>query len=296
MRGGIAGHRVPVAVERVEAAVREPGLVEVHAVETPAEQLRGAPGVVAEPVVGGVRDHGVRGHRPASGTGERVGCDRGPNRLRREPRRRDRPDQPEMIARRRQPDRHGPREHEPLLDRGVAVAIAKREIPRREARRKDNAVGGGSAPGDAVRALRTEDARRVALALPDRTRVVEKRSEPLDRDRKVGAQEALAEVLVEGAPGGGLEERGPPGVPRRMPGVLVFPREGEQGRGEGREEALAVALHRRHDTAGDEVRSVLEHPDELVGPAHHLRRERRGFTPLGHQEDRNSGVAGADHR
>jgi hypothetical protein len=54
---GIAVHREAVAIDRVEARVRVPGLVEVDAVDARVEQLLDAPRVVAEAVVGGVRDN-----------------------------------------------------------------------------------------------------------------------------------------------------------------------------------------------------------------------------------------------
>ena len=55
----IAVHRVAVAVERIEARVGVPGLVEVDPVDARVEQLLDAPRVVAEPVVGGVGDDRV---------------------------------------------------------------------------------------------------------------------------------------------------------------------------------------------------------------------------------------------
>ena len=52
----VAVHRVAVAVERIEARVGVPGLVEVNPIDARIEQLLDAPRVVAEPVVGGVGD------------------------------------------------------------------------------------------------------------------------------------------------------------------------------------------------------------------------------------------------
>ena len=56
---GVAVHGVAIAIERVEAGVGVPRLVEVDPVDARVQQLLHPAGVVAEPVIGGVGDHGV---------------------------------------------------------------------------------------------------------------------------------------------------------------------------------------------------------------------------------------------
>ena len=62
----IAMHRMPVAIQRIEARVRIPGFVEMDAIDARIEQLLHAFRVVAKAVVGGVRDDRV--HRRACST------------------------------------------------------------------------------------------------------------------------------------------------------------------------------------------------------------------------------------
>ena len=69
--------------------------------------------------------------------------------------------------------------------------------------------------------MRTEDARGIALARPDRSGMVEQRAELPDGDRKVGPEQAFTEELEERAAGRGAEEGGPAGVAGGVPGVLV---------------------------------------------------------------------------
>jgi hypothetical protein len=193
----IAAHRVATAVQRIEARVGVPRLVEMNAIDAGAEQLLHATGVVAQAVVGRVGDHRVDRPRVNVRADERVGGQRRVDRLPLQALRRDRADDAVPIAERHEVRRNATGEHEPVLDRLVAVAIAQRDLVPADGGGHDHAVGRGRAVGDAIGAMRAEHARRVSLVLADRPRVIEEGAQGADADRQVGAQQVLAEVVEE---------------------------------------------------------------------------------------------------
>ena len=68
LRAATAVHAVAALVDRIEARVRVPGLVVVDTIDALREHPRGVLDVVAEPVVGGIRehrDHGLARSRPS---------------------------------------------------------------------------------------------------------------------------------------------------------------------------------------------------------------------------------------
>ena len=115
--------------------------------------------------------------------------------------------------------------------------------------------------------MRAEHAGRVLLAVGHRAGMVEQRAERAALDAHVGAEQVLAHEVEERAPGGQLGERDAALVARRRPRMLAQLRVHGQRPRIGRQELRLVAVDRRHHAAGDEVRRVLEQPDELV---HHL--------------------------
>ena len=268
----VAPHAEPVAVDRVEPRVAVPGLVPVDAVDRRVEQLLDGARVVAEPVVGRVRDHAVDRTPVRLRPDQRVRLDRPPDRRGPELVRRDRPDDAVAVAQRHVVVRDRPRHREAVLDRLVAIAVAQRDLAGRHRRHEDDAVRRRRAVGHAVGAVGAEHARGVLLRLADRPGVVEQRPELADRDRQVGAQQPLAKVVVEHSPDRRLEERGASGVPRRVPRILVNAAELAERRGHRRQHLLDVPARRRLDTPAHERRGVLEHPDELVGELHHVDR------------------------
>ena len=286
-------HRMPVAIQRIEARVRVPGLVEMDAIDARVEQFLHAFRVVAKAVVGGVRDHRVHGARAHVPGHQRIGLDRRLERLLLQPLRRNRADDAVAIAQRNQVVRNAARHHQAVLDRLVAVAIAERDLPATHGRHEDHAIRHRRAVGDAVGAMRAEHARRVPLVFAHRPRMIEQRTECADADRQVRTQQVLAVEVEEDAAHRRLEEGGTAGVARRMPRVLVLLREPEQRRGQRRHDRGEVAADGGHDAPADECRRILESPDELVDHLHHFDRNARRFTSFGHEEDRDLVVARA---
>ena len=214
---------MPIAIERIEARVRVPGFVEVNAIDARVEQLLDAARVVAQAVVGGVRDHRMhraRRRRPCVTSGfalmpgaiasllSRVG--------------RNRADDPVAVAQRHEVVRDRAGHDQAVLDRLVTVAVAQRDLVARDGGHEDHAVRHRRAVGHAVGAMRAEHARGVLLVLADRPGVIEQRAQAADADRQVGAQHVLAEVVEEHAADRRLEEGRAAGVPGRVPGVLVL--------------------------------------------------------------------------
>ena len=217
----VAMHRMAVAIERVEARVRVPGLVEMDAVDAGIEQLLDAPRVVAQPVVRGVRDDRVDRARLDALGRQRIGLDRGLDGLLAEPRRRNGADDSVAVAQRHEIGRNAARHDQAVLDRLVTVAVAQRDLVAAHGRHEDHAVRHRRAVGDAVRAVRAEDARRIFLVLADRARMIEQRAEAADADRKVGAQQVFAEVVEEDPAHRRLEKSRAALVAGRVPRILV---------------------------------------------------------------------------
>jgi len=71
-----------------------------------------------------------------------------------------------------------------------------------------------------------------------------------------------------------------------VPGVLVGAGERRQGREHGRQQFIAVAARRGSHATGDEVRSVLQEPDEIVDLFDDLEGDRREIAEIRQEEDR----------
>src|SRR5215469_17921290 len=93
-----------------------------------------------------------------------------------------------------------------MLDRLVAIAVAESDLVARHAGHQNDPVRGRGAIGDRIAAMGAENPSGIALALADRPGMVEQRAELADRDREVGAQQALTEEIKEGPPRRRLEE------------------------------------------------------------------------------------------
>ncbi len=191
-------HAVAAGVERMEAGVGEPRLVEVE----PGRAGRERPGdrhrVVTQAVVRGVGEHrvlGARGHRARR---EGAGGDPLRDRPGRDAGGRQRSGEAVAVAGGDEVDRTGARDDETVQDRLVAVAVHQGDLVAGRAEVADQAVAGGVAVQDEIAALGAEDPRGVALRLADRPGVLEQRTEFLHRDRQVAAQQSFPEVVVEG--------------------------------------------------------------------------------------------------
>ena len=147
---------------------------------------------------------------------------------------RDRADEPQVVARRRQEhgDRAGHRDR--VQDRLVAVAVDDDDVARRDRRVPDHLVRRRRAVGDEEQLVGVEDARGVALGRGDRTRVVEQLAELVDGVADVGAQQVLAEELVEHLADRALQEcdaaRMAGAVPRIRAVVRIMDKRAEKWR------------------------------------------------------------------
>ena len=289
--------RMHVAVELVEFRVRQPGLVEVQRVEQVAQQVLDVLDVVDHAVVGALGDRqdprlGVRVllQRLA---GERVRLDLLADVLRLELVARDRPDDAEVVARRRQEHGNRMRHGDRVQDRLVAVAVDQHDVARRHVGVPDDLVRGRGAVGDEEQVVGAEDARGVALRGGHRAGMVEQLAEFVDGIADVGAQHVLAEELVEHLAERVLQEGHPARVPRAVPRIGALVGVLDQLLEERRRQRIEVDLGLADDVARHELRRVLEHVDEAVQLAQHVVRDMARGTRLAVQEDRDVSVAAA---
>ena len=80
----------------------------------------------------------------------------------------------------------------------------------------------------------------------------------------------------------------------RVPRVFVIQRVLHHGGGHGRQHGLDISADGRDHTPADERCGVLERPDEFVDLFHDVDGNGGCLPALGHQEDRNLVVAGAE--
>ncbi len=292
--------RVHVLIERVELGVRQPRFVEMQRVEQIAEQVLDHLDVVDHAVVRALRDRQdarlqVRILRQRLAR-ERIRLDLLANVFRLELVARNRADDAEVIARRREEhgDRAGHRDR--VQDRLVAVAVDQHDVARRHRRVPDDLVRRRRAVGHEEQMVRAEDARRVALGGRDRPGVVEQLAEFVDGIADVRAQHVLAEELVEHLAERVLQERDAARVPRAVPRVRAFLRVLHEFLEERRRERIEIDLRLADDVARDELRRVLEHVDEAVQFAQDVVRQVARGARLAVQEDRDVGVAAAHRR
>ena len=287
----VAAHGEPPFVQRIEARVAVPRLVEMHAIDALREPLFYTDRVVAHAVVRAVREHRVDGALLAGRFRERVVRNALRDRLRLEPLRRNRADDSVAITGRAQKDRDAAGQREALLDRLVAIAVAERDLVVADARGHDGAVRRGRAVQHGVRAVGAEHARGVALARTDRARVAEHRPERAALDAHVGAKQVLAVELEERAADRRLQKRNAPLMARRGPGVLALAVVARQRCGKRRQQVLDVTLDRVLHAPADEPRGVVEHPDELVDELRDLDAHGAREVAAGHEENRHARVA-----
>ncbi len=176
----------------------------------------------------------------------------------------------------------------------MAVAVDHHHVARPDHVVPDDLVRRRRAVGDEEEVIAAEDARGVALARRHRPGVVEQLPQFLDGVAHVGAQQVLAEELVEHVAHRALQERDPAGVPRAVPGVRPVLRVVGERAEERRREAVEVGARLAHDVARDELGRVLEHVDEAVQLAQHVVRDVPGGARLAVEEDRDVRVPPAD--
>src|SRR5882672_3358757 len=197
VRRRFPSHGISIAIHRIEARVAVPRFIEMDAVDALCESLLGGGRVVAHSVIRAVRQHRVDRALVAARLRKRIGGDAFLDGLGLERLWRNRTNDAVAIARRAQEHRDAARDGEALLDGLVAIAIAERKLVVTDARGHDGAIRCGRAVQHRVRALRAEDARDVALALPYGAAVAEERSERATLDAHVRAKEVLAVEIEE---------------------------------------------------------------------------------------------------
>ncbi len=207
---------------------------------------------------------------------------------------RNRADDAEVVARRRQEygNRAGHRDR--MQDRHVAIAIDDRDVAGCDVGVPDHLVRRRRAVGDEVAVVGVEDARRVALGGGDRARVIEQLPQLVDGIADVGAQHVLAEELVEHLADRALEEGDAARVAGTVPRVGAVLRVVDERTEERWGERVEIGFHLANDVPRDEFRRVLEHVDEAMQLAQHVVRNvpRRARFPV--EVDRDLGVLEAD--
>ena len=248
--------------------MRQPGFVEVQRADLAVQQLLERLDVVDNPVVGALRDRQDArlplGVPLLSRSCERIGLDLLLNRFRSEFRQRNRPDDAQMIARRRQEDRDGPGHDDRVQDRLVAVAVDDHDVARGDRRVPDHLVRGRRAVGHEEAVVGVENSGRVPFRGRDRAGVVQQLTEFFDRVADVGPQHVLAEELVKHLPDGTLQKRDAARVTGAMPGVRTVLGVVNQRSKKRRSQTVGVGRRLANDVPGHELRRVLEHMNEAV--------------------------------
>ena len=291
---GVAAHGEMVRVHRVEPGIAVPCLVHVDHVHGMIELGLDLRAVVAEAVVGAVRDDRVGG--AAALRRDRARGDLFPDRFGRHLRTMDRPDDAVTVAGRDHVDRGGSGQDQALFDGFVAVAVADGHVGVGQHALDDGAVAAGGADDHGIRPVRAERLRGERLALLERALVVEQGPDAAAFDPGVRAEEIFAVEVEEFLAFGRLGEADAALVAGRGPGVFVMRLVVVPDRPhERREQIGAPALDGRLDAPGDELRTVLEDPDELVGERHERFAEvAAGSSAVGEQEDRDARLTFAD--
>lgn len=115
-----------------------------------------------------------------------------------------------------------------------------------------------------------------------------------DADRQVGAQQVFSVVIEEHPPDRRLEKRRAARVARRVPRVRMILVEPRHRRGQRRHHRVDVTTNGSLHSSADKRCRVLESPYELIDHLHHVDGNGGGFAALGHEENRDLGVARAN--
>src|SRR5271166_4957092 len=116
MVGWLATHGETVPVDRIEPSIGEPSLIEMQPVDGLPEKLFHPPDIIAEAVIGRVRNDSVHGGGVDTVTDQSVGSDGLLDRKRGEPFRTDRSDNSVAVALGHEISRDRPREGDRVLD------------------------------------------------------------------------------------------------------------------------------------------------------------------------------------
>ena len=139
--------------------------------------------------------------------------------------------------------------------------------------------------------MRAEHAGRVLLAAGDRTGVVQQRAERAAFDTHIDSEHVFAHEIEERAAGRDFGECDAALVARRRPGM--FAQHGVVGdcARERRQNLRGIAMDGGHHATRDELRRVLQQPDEFVDHLRDFDRHRAfGALALRKQEHRRLGM------
>ena len=283
-----------VLVEVVERGVRKPRFVEMQRIDAVTQRLLEHLDVVGNAVIGALSDRQYARLLVLGRARKRIRLDLSADVLRRELVERDRADDAQVVALRREEDRNSAGHGDRVQNGDVAVAIDDDDIVGRHVRVPDHLVRGRRAVGDKKTMICVENARRIALRCRHRPRMVQQLAQLVDRVAHVGAQHVLAEELVEHLADRALQERDSAGVARTVPGIRSVLRVMHQRAEERRRQRVEVRLGLADNVPGDELWRVLEHVDEAVQLAQHIVGNVARGTRFPIEVNRDLGVAEAD--
>jgi hypothetical protein len=267
----VEAHGVMAGEQRVELHEAGPGLVEQDVVAEVADALQDHLGVVDGAVVAALLDDGeperALGPPPVRVGDQRVRADGRADALLVERVVVDGPDQALRVAVGRQVHGDAPGQHQGAVVVGlVVVAVEQHEVAPRDQRAADHLVGGGGAVEHEVGAVGAEDLRRGRFGLPGGALVHQQVAELDHRVVEVGAEDGLAQVLVEHVPDRALAVEHAAVVAGARPYLVAGLGELDDAPEERGLELLDVLLEVPVDVLGHEVRRVLLRIDQA---AHH---------------------------
>ena len=274
--------------------MRQPGLIEMQRLDVAIEHVLEHFHVVQNTVIGALGD-GENARLAALGSPcKRIGINLFLNVLRLEFLQRNRPDDAEMVARRRQKHRYRTGHDDGVQHRLVAVAIHHHDIVRRHVGMPHHLVGCGRAVGDEKTMIGIEDACGIALRCCYRTGVIQQLAELVNGVANVGAQHVLAKELVEHLPDRALQKCHPARVTRAVPGVRTVLGVMRQRAEKRWRKAIQVGACLANDVSRHKFRRVLEHVDEAMQLTQDVIGNVARSARFAIQIDRDIGIAKAD--
>jgi hypothetical protein len=163
----IAPHGKALAIHRIEPCVAIPCLIEMNCIHASPKQLLDLRCMITHAIISAVGHDRIHRTVPADLLVHRMRRNLFRNGFRRKFRRRDRSDDPVSVACWAQEDRDAPAEHQSLLNRLVAIAVAEREVIVIDHCRDDRAIRARGAIQNRVTPMRAKDPRGVFFRFPD---------------------------------------------------------------------------------------------------------------------------------
>jgi hypothetical protein len=163
----VAPHGKAVAVDGIEPRVAIPCLIEMNCIHASPKQLLDLRGMITHAIVSAVGHDRIHRTVPADLLVHRMRRNLFRNGFRRKFRGRDRSDDPIAVASWTQENRDAPADHQSLLNRLVAIAVAEREVIVIHHCRDDRAIRARGAIQNRVTPMRAKDPRGVFFRFPD---------------------------------------------------------------------------------------------------------------------------------